>query len=171
MIDYGEIPDLGFVPDAEIARRWGVSREAVRQWRGKLGVPALTQRAAAELRYAAIREAAVGCTTLMEAAAKAGCHRTTVRRAGFVGRVGSPGLGADGPTALLSIALDRAGDEGLAFADCLAVAYAAREVPPTGSSVVARTLQRLVSTGRATRTGTHGKHRWHLADATERTAP
>ena len=163
MIDYGEIPDLGFVPDAEIARRFGVSREAVRQWRGKLGVPALTQRAAAEIRYAEIRRLAAGCATLMEAAARAGCHRTTVRRAGFVGRVGSPGLGADGPTALLSIALDRAGDEGLAFADCLAVVYVAREVPPTGSSVVARTLQRLVETRRATRTGTHGKHRWHLA--------
>ena len=156
-------PDLGLVPDAEIARRWGVSREAVRQWRKKLGIPALSQRDAAELRYAAIREAAGGCSTLMEAAAKAGCHHTTVRRAGFVGHVGSPGHGVTGPTALLLIALDRAGDEGLAFADCLAVVYAAREVPPTGPSVVARTLQCLVSTRRATRTGTHGKHRWHLA--------
>ncbi len=156
-----EILGLGEVPDAEIARCYGVSREAVRQWRQKLGIPALSLQDAAELRFAEIRHLASGCTTVAEIAAKAGCHRTTVYRAGFVGRVGSPGCGAYGPTTMLLIGLDRADADGLSFADCLAVAYMTREAPPTGSSVVARTLQRLVSTRRATRTGTHGKHRWH----------
>lgn len=106
-----EIPDLGIAPDAEIARRFGASRERVRQIRLRAGVPALMPRPRlSKERIAEITRAAKAATSSRDAIRKAHCSLKTLMGLGLrplrVGRLGAAILRVltDEPRSLLWLA-------------------------------------------------------------------